>query len=286
MKKQLKSIVALGAAAVMALASVMTASAEVALEGTQYKLPSTEIVYDGYTADDMHYFDIDGAELYVTFTIEGTADWNGCDKEQGAYLYNEDGYEWRYAYATLNDTYTRAWWALDVENSSDWESVSEYGIEVGGVSHLYNFKVVKDGVEYPKCKLIGGACDVNDYWREDCMFVLVPVGYDGDITYSIYGGKLENEESAKSVRNDDAKCTFLISGDGSSLNQQQAAVPVWKEDSTGWKLENPDGSYVMNAWYQSPESGLWYYLGGDGYMLTNTTTPDGYQVNGEGVWIQ
>ena len=119
MKKQLKSIVALGAAAVMALASVMTASAEVASEGTQYKLPSTEVVYDGDTYDDWHYYDVEGAELYVTFTREGTADWNGWDKEQGAYLYNEDGYEWRYAYATLNDSYIRFWWTLDVENSSD-----------------------------------------------------------------------------------------------------------------------------------------------------------------------
>ena len=32
--------------------------------------------------------------------------------------------------------------------------------------------------------------------------------------------------------------------------------------------------------------GNWYYLGPDGVMLTNTTTPDGYRVGADGVWIQ
>lgn len=54
----------------------------------------------------------------------------------------------------------------------------------------------------------------------------------------------------------------------------------------GWRVENPDGSYLISTWYQSPASGLWYYMGADGYMLTNTITPDGYAVNADGVWIQ
>ena len=33
-------------------------------------------------------------------------------------------------------------------------------------------------------------------------------------------------------------------------------------------------------------SSLWYYMGADGYMLTDTTTPDGYYVNADGVWVQ
>ncbi len=46
------------------------------------------------------------------------------------------------------------------------------------------------------------------------------------------------------------------------------------------------GVYLTNAWFQSPVSGLWYYMGSDGYMLTNTTTPDGYKVNASGVWVK
>ncbi len=65
-----------------------------------------------------------------------------------------------------------------------------------------------------------------------------------------------------------------------------ASAATWKQDSIGWWVENEDGSYLKNQWYQSPESGLWYYMGTDGYMLTNTTTPDGYLVNADGVWNQ
>ncbi|WP_275563881.1 hypothetical protein [Otoolea muris] len=65
-----------------------------------------------------------------------------------------------------------------------------------------------------------------------------------------------------------------------------ASAADWRQDAKGWRVENEDGSYLTNQWYQSPASGLWYYMGADGYMLTNTTTPDGYVVNADGVWEQ
>ncbi|WP_278144947.1 hypothetical protein [Lacrimispora saccharolytica] len=42
----------------------------------------------------------------------------------------------------------------------------------------------------------------------------------------------------------------------------------------------------MDTWYQSKESGRWYYMGSDGYMIVNTITPDGYAVGADGAWIQ
>ena len=65
-----------------------------------------------------------------------------------------------------------------------------------------------------------------------------------------------------------------------------AYAGTWQQDSTGWKVRQDDGIYLTNQWYQSPESGLYYYLGADGYMLVNAITPDGYQVDNNGVWIQ
>ena len=64
-----------------------------------------------------------------------------------------------------------------------------------------------------------------------------------------------------------------------------AYAGTWQQDSTGWKVQSDDGSYLTNQWYQNTD-GKWYYLGADGYMLTSTTTPDGYQVDNNGVWIQ
>lgn len=71
-----------------------------------------------------------------------------------------------------------------------------------------------------------------------------------------------------------------------SGNTANTATQIWASDSKGWWIQNADGTYLTNSWYQSPESGLWYYMGTDGYMLTNTTTPDGYTVNTDGVWVQ
>ena len=65
-----------------------------------------------------------------------------------------------------------------------------------------------------------------------------------------------------------------------------AYAGTWQQDSTGWKVQSDGGTYLTSQWYQSPESGLFYYIGADGYMLTSTTTPDGYQVGADGAWIQ
>ena len=57
----------------------------------------------------------------------------------------------------------------------------------------------------------------------------------------------------------------------------------WQQDSTGWWYQNDDGSYPAGQWQEI--EGKHYYFGADGYMLSNTTTPDGYQVGADGAWV-
>ena len=76
---------------------------------------------------------------------------------------------------------------------------------------------------------------------------------------------------------------------------------MWKKNNTGWWYEEKDGSYPYNDWKEV--NGKWYYfdsrgycvmntwignyyLGKDGAMLVNTTTPDGYKVDKNGKWIE
>lgn len=84
---------------------------------------------------------------------------------------------------------------------------------------------------------------------------------------------------------DNAK--YVIYANGSTTSTQSTEkTATWASDSKGWWIQYSDGTYLTNGWYQSPVSGLYYYMGVDGYMLTNTTTPDGYYVNADGVWVQ
>lgn len=57
----------------------------------------------------------------------------------------------------------------------------------------------------------------------------------------------------------------------------------WRSDNNGWKYQNDDASYIKGAWGKINEK--WYYFNEGGYMLSNTTTPDGYIVNESGEWI-
>lgn len=66
------------------------------------------------------------------------------------------------------------------------------------------------------------------------------------------------------------------------------SAAVWKQDNTGWWYQEDNGSYPANTWkwIDGNNDGVaeCYYFDGNGYMLSNTTTPDGYQVNATGAW--
>lgn len=58
----------------------------------------------------------------------------------------------------------------------------------------------------------------------------------------------------------------------------------WRQDTSGsWYFMEDSGAMNSSGWLKY--NGLWYYLGSDGKMLTNTTTPDGYTINSDGVWV-
>lgn len=94
--------------------------------------------------------------------------------------------------------------------------------------------------------------------------------------------KIASSETTNASNTNDVSNTNNTSGGDS----EGSIYYYWMNNEIGWWVQCSDGTYLINRWYQSPTSGLWYYMGADGYMLTNTTTPDGYYVNSDGVWIQ
>lgn len=61
-------------------------------------------------------------------------------------------------------------------------------------------------------------------------------------------------------------------------------------NNTKWWYDNNDGTYAANGWYwldgNSDGIAECYYFDSIGWLLTNTTTPDGYQVNADGAWTE
>ena len=67
---------------------------------------------------------------------------------------------------------------------------------------------------------------------------------------------------------------------GSSMT---AIAAQWTQEGATWKYQQADGTYCNNTWKWI--DGKCYYFDGNGYMLSNTTTPDGYQVDASGAWV-
>lgn len=76
----------------------------------------------------------------------------------------------------------------------------------------------------------------------------------------------------------------------SSVMAFSAMAGVWKQDNVGWWYDNGNGTYPSNSWQwidgDNNGTAECYYFDRTGYMLANTTTPDGYQVNALGAWVQ
>ncbi len=68
-----------------------------------------------------------------------------------------------------------------------------------------------------------------------------------------------------------------------------ASAAAWKTDNVGAWYEYDDGTYPKGEWVwidgNSDGQSECYYFNESGYVLKDTTTPDGYQVNAEGAWV-
>lgn len=63
--------------------------------------------------------------------------------------------------------------------------------------------------------------------------------------------------------------------------ENSAYVTGWKLVDSKWYFMGADGKMMANQWVMT--NNLWYYVGADGAMLINTVTPDGYNVDINGV---
>ena len=62
----------------------------------------------------------------------------------------------------------------------------------------------------------------------------------------------------------------------------------WRADGERWWYDNGDGTWAKNGWQwidgNGDGIGECFYYDQSGWMLTGTSTPDGYTVNADGAW--
>ena len=71
--------------------------------------------------------------------------------------------------------------------------------------------------------------------------------------------------------------TYYVDGSGSWV------IEGWQNNGYGWWYQRANGTYPNSEW--EIINGIWYYFDENGYMLADTTTPDGYYVDVNGAWV-
>ena len=83
--------------------------------------------------------------------------------------------------------------------------------------------------------------------------------------------------------------TVLFTAVATMAMSMTAFAGQWQSNATGWWYDNGNGTYPANCWQwiDGNNDGVaeCYYFDGNGYMLSNTTAPDGYTVNESGAWV-
>ncbi|MCD8120990.1 MAG: hypothetical protein LUE65_01965 [Clostridiales bacterium] len=81
---------------------------------------------------------------------------------------------------------------------------------------------------------------------------------------------------------------FVITGIMTMAMALTVFAANWEKNVFGWWYRD-GGSYLHDgwAWIDDDNDGIseCYYFGDDGYLLTDTVTPDGYTVNEDGAWV-
>ena len=165
------------------------------------------------------------------------------------------------------------------------------GSTVTTSNEYYDFSksITREGDYYFKVRAVNSNSKKGEWYESDSMYV--------------------NEDMAEDFKNGSYSSGNQNSGTsnapGASSNEG-----VWKRNNVGWWYEYSNGSYPQNGWLSIKNvwycfdaagymrtgwiqagDGKWYYCdpregSNQGAMMVNTTTPDGFRVDANGVWIQ
>lgn len=82
---------------------------------------------------------------------------------------------------------------------------------------------------------------------------------------------------------------FACAGAMTLLSASAAFGGTWANDGGRWWYDNGDGTYAVNGWQWIDGNGdgieECYYFDSEGWLITNSVTPDGYTIDENGAWV-
>ena len=212
-----------------------------------------------------YYLDADGKMLTKAFTPDGY--YVGSD---GAYLTNswfkhdgKDYYVNGYGHLVKNAWVGAYFLKADGAMATSEFTPDQYYVNANGV-YLTSQWIKHDGKDY---YVNASGKLVKNQWVGECY-----LDANGDLVTNDWVGSYYVDENGLYVRNSMTPDGFYCGADGVYVTNR-------------WVKYNGK-DYYMNA-YGKMAKATWqgnYYLGDDGFMLTNTFTPDGFYVGSDGAW--
>lgn len=172
-------------------------------------------------------------------------------------------------------------------------SIAEYNVILNrGYDFAYTFNpsaYSRPWGEVPTLVNVDGVWAIPENWSA------LPEGTQPTLQIVLYtnNGKLANKERYIDVvrlpSNVDSSSLpaevkkYLINVDGSDAGAYADDIKNtgWVKEKDGrYRYRKPDGTFVINGWLNVDDN--LYYLDAEGYMLSDTVTPDGFYVNSSG----
>lgn len=238
--------------------------------------------------------------------ILGLAVWMAAGSAAGAYAYEWD--EEEYQGAEQLET-PGVWWD---DTKAEWDEVEH--------AYQYEVRIYRDGyrVDTVKTKSTKLDCRSRMDRSGEYTFRVRARAKSGSNSYFHSDWSEESEsyvvdetmaEKNKQLSQEAKDQVYIPSGatgpgdavGADPTEEQQTVTSGWQQDNMGWWWLDENGTYpvsqwryINGRWYYFNESGYmrtgwipwngsWYYCDSSGAMLTDTTTPDGYYVDGNGI---
>ena len=77
---------------------------------------------------------------------------------------------------------------------------------------------------------------------------------------------------------------MMINNEIYHFNNDSQMVTGWNRIDGIWYFFRNSGGLAKTRWVET--NGMWYYVDDNGSLFTGGTTPDGFLVDENGVWVQ